>query len=225
MKESNALKLVIASLLAARAAGMIPAAGAGGYCSIQTGCQVIGYRPPGGGFGGGGSWGSGDGSSDPKHDNQRIEWCQDFPAMVWEGAGCDVHNPPPLQVNGCGAAGGPGVPDYLIASPALQPGAAYFGYVFRQACDVHDMCYGTAGSDKHQCDERLRDDMIAQAQQSMGDSAFVAFGVFVVGQATAYAKFLQWEWVEPWTSLPAFIKAQEEAFCRQDSGIFKGLCG
>lgn len=111
MKESNVLKLVIASLLAAGAAGMIPAADAGGYCSIQTGCQVIGYRPPGGGFGGGGSWGSGDGSSDPKHDNQRIAWCQDFPAMVWEGAGCDVHNPPPLQVNGCGAAGGPGVPD------------------------------------------------------------------------------------------------------------------
>lgn len=117
------------------------------------------------------------------------------------------------------------MPDYIIAPGALQAGAASYGAVFRQACNLHDMCYGTAGADKHQCDEKLRDDMVAQAKQSMGDSAFVVFGALVIGQATAYARFLKWEWIEPWTSLPAFIRAQEEAFCRKDSEMFRGLCG
>ena len=66
-------------------------------------------------------------------------------------------------------------------------------------------------------------DMIADGQQKLG-GAFPAFGAFVIGQATAYARFLQWEWIEPWTSQPAYDRSQMDAACRTSSAAFRNYC-
>lgn len=229
MKSSHALKLVMASILGMGASAVIDGAMAGTSSCTESGCTVypILFPPisgPGeGGGGGGGGWGGGDGSSNPRDEYSKMMWCADAPVQTWDEHGCDLYHPPELEVNGCGTAGGVPVPDFLVAPGALQAGAAAFGKVFKEACDVHDRCYGTHASDKHQCDERLREDMISQAQDKLG-GAFPVFGAFVVGQATAYARFLQWEWIEPWTSQPAYDRSQIDAACRASSKSFKDYC-
>lgn len=225
MNSSRALKLVVASVLGLGGGAVADGAIAGTSTCTGSGCWV--YPPflpnPGGGGGVGGGWGGGDGSSDPRDEYHKISWCTDAPGYAWDGHGCDLYNPPVLTVNGCGTAGGVPVPDFLVAPGALQGGAAAFGAMFKAACYAHDMCYGTHGNDKHQCDERLRQDMIADGQQKLG-GAFPALGVFVIGQATAYARFLQWEWIEPWTSQPAYDRSQMDAACRTSSAAFKNYC-
>ncbi len=199
------------------------------YCIPGGGCHVTAYPFPGfggGGWGGGNGWGGGDASTsnDAQSSDPRV-WCAEFPGVAWEQSQgqCDVYSPPQLEVNGCGTTGGVPVPDHLVSgvSPAL---AAYFGPMFTAACDLHDLCYGTAGSNKQQCDEGLYDDMIAAALQQIPTYLHAVFIPAAIGQAWAYSRFLQWEWVEPWTSQPAFDSAQAEARCRGDAAAYDNVC-
>jgi len=219
---SHVLRNVVASLLAAGAL-LGGDALATSFCSV-SGCQV---RPPSfvpgyGGGGGGGGWGNDGNSGDPEREYQ-ARWCMDFPHEVWK-YGCDIYSPPPLAVNGCGTAGGMPVPDFLV-SPASPAVAAGFGAIFKAACDIHDRCYGTAGSNKKDCDEALYQDMVRAAESRIPGWLLPGFRPFIQGQAWAYSNFLQWETVMPWTSVPAFNAAQDEGYCRKWAGEYRGICG
>lgn len=60
--------------------------------------------------------------------------------------------------NGCGPSGGPKVPDYIYY-------ASIFGtrntFPFVNACDVHDVCYGTLGTNQAQCDNQFLNNLLA----------------------------------------------------------------
>ncbi len=195
---------------------------AGSFCSL-SGCEV---RPPisvpgFGGIGGGGGWGNDGNSGDPEREYQ-ARWCMDFPHEVWK-YGCELTSPPELAVNGCGTAGGMPVPDFLV-SPVMAVVAAGMGGIFREACDLHDACYGTAGANKNTCDEALRHDMVGVGLRKTPAPLRAVFDPYIRGQAWAYARFLQWETVGPWTSNPAFNTAQDEGYCRKWSAEYRQIC-
>ena len=90
------------------------------------------------------------GKMHPGYDRARR--CSHLPQspIPCDAAGCtnpdpstwDV-TPPPLAPNGCGASAGDAVPEYF-------PGA----------CAAHDICYGTAGNAKAQCDTNFKNYML-----------------------------------------------------------------
>jgi len=223
MAGSKVLRCLIGSVILAAGAVATDAALGGGFCTI-SGCTVTGPLMPGiGGGGGGGGWGNDGNSGDP--DRQTIPmWCADFPHHMWNDYSCDVYSPPPLAVNGCGTAGGVPVPDFLVSPQSAAVGASY-GAIFTAACNAHDVCYGSSGANKDVCDARLNEDMVAIGSRNIPEATRGFFMPFVQGQAWAYAKFLQWEWIAPWTSVPAFIHAQDEATCRTLSAEFREICG
>jgi len=62
------------------------------------------------------------------------------------GGNCNYRGaPPPLKPNGCGASPGDWVPE-----------------IFPKACAGHDICYGTLGSVKSQCDKQFLGDMMKE---------------------------------------------------------------
>lgn len=58
--------------------------------------------------------------------------------------------------NGCGPEGGPAVPNYITYWN-------FFGHTdvfpFVNACNNHDICYGTLGSNKNTCDANFLNDL------------------------------------------------------------------
>gem|GEM_PF-1217203 len=59
-----------------------------------------------------------------------------------------------IETNGCGSDGSGWVPD------------SYLGEVdFTSSCDKHDRCYATCGSDKDDCDEALKNNMIKECEE------------------------------------------------------------
>ncbi|WP_199912400.1 hypothetical protein [Stenotrophomonas sp.] len=150
-------------------------------------------------------------------------WCTDFPSIMDSDYGCNVYNPPVLLVNGCGAVGGMPVPDFLV-SPVSAGVAAGYGGIFTDACNAHDVCYGTVGKDKAACDAQLNEDMVAVGLANIPEPNKGFFMPYVQGQAWAYSKFLQWEYIQPWTSGPAFNAAQDEAWCRKWSAEYQEIC-
>lgn len=115
------------------------------------------------------------------------------------------------------------MPDYLV-SPISAAVALGFGNIFTRACDQHDRCYGASNANKQQCDQALYDDMVVAAQQGIPSALRPVFMPFATSQAWAYSRFLQWEWVAPWTSQSAFDYAQQEARCRSDAAVFRNIC-
>lgn len=221
MSGSRALRMVVVTLLGA-SAWVAGEADAVSFC-VNNRCEV---RPPAWvpgffGGGGGGGWGNDGNSGDPERDRQ-ASWCMDFPYEIAQ-YGCDVYAPPELQVNGCGTATGMPVPDFLL-SPVRTVEAAAQGGIFTVACNNHDACYGRAGANKADCDEKLRVEMINFGMRDIKAPFKAMFAPFVSGQAWAYAKFLQWESVAPWTSDRAFNAAQDQGYCRRWATEHRQIC-
>jgi len=221
MSGSRVLRCVVAALIAAGAFAGGQAV-ANSFCSI-SGCQV---RPPTlipgyGGGGGGGGWGNDGNSGDPEREYQAT-WCMDFPHEVGK-YGCDVYSPPPLTVNGCGASAGTPVPDFLL-SPVNPGVAASFGGIFAEACNRHDSCYGTAGASKAVCDEALNRDMVNMGKEKISVPLVYLFDAAIRGQAWAYSRYLQWDWVLPWNSEQHFNRAQDEGYCRKWAAEYGQIC-
>jgi len=217
MSKGDVLRLVMSVIVATGGASALQAK-AQGSCNGMR-CDVFATRPlPPLMAGGGGGWGGGtdntDQSNNPHHDPQH-----DRCMMVINSTppGCDLRNPPQLVVNGCGSVGSEAIPDYIV-SPVLATEAVSLGGIFKPACDAHDMCYATLGMSKDACDENLRVGMIAEAQRRMSPLQYAALGPYVHAQAWAYAKGLQWSWVQARYSGPAFEQAQRDASCRVTSG-------
>lgn len=223
MSESGVLRSIIAALLCSSTSGVISQAKAASFCTINS-CYVTppAITPGYGGGDGGGGWGNDGNSGDPER-QYRAQWCMDFPSSTWENYGCDIYSPPTLAKNGCGTAGRIPVPDFLV-SPVNTAIAVSFGGIFTEACNRHDECYGTAGNKKDTCDANLYNDMVATASLAIPGYLSGMFDPVIRGQAWAYSRFLQWEYVRPRTSGPAFNKAQDEAWCRRWSKEHQEIC-
>jgi hypothetical protein len=59
--------------------------------------------------------------------------------------------------NGCGPENGPSVPNYFYFLNIWPPHLDVFPFV--NACNNHDICYGTLGSNKATCDSHFLSDM------------------------------------------------------------------
>lgn len=122
-------------------------------------------------------------------------------------AGCDLRNPPRLEVNGCGTTDFD-APDYLLARPWL-------GEIFTGACDSHDTCYGTFGTNKESCDLRLGNQMRQACSSSAFTLGMTDFPFHACDeQANIYSGVLQSSLVTFFISGPAFDRAQHEGQCR-----------
>ena len=109
------------------------------------------------------------------------------------------------------------MPDFLV-------GAAQFGPIFTNACNMHDRCYGTVGKTKAECDIALKEDMILQAEMEIPAALHLIYMPLARAQAAAYSQGLQWETIAPWTSLPAFNTARDEAYCRSWASDYAEEC-
>ena len=158
-----------------------------------------------------GSDGSGGEFADEEaHDEEdRAKECAAIVAKV--DASCDLENPPLIDPNGCGSGTSENlVPDYLFVGGV----AAYrLGPIFRQACNFHDVCYGTYGTDKEACDMVLHDDMIDFAQFQMTPTQWFFYRSHVGSQAYAYSAGLQAPFLRELAGA-AFENAQLEGACR-----------
>lgn len=94
-------------------------------------------------------------------------------------SGCNVASPPHVTLDGC-----TGVPDFLVVNGTP---ASSIGAVFTAACNNHDRCYQTLGSDKQECDLRLEQDMIRNAMESIPSAQWSYYESHVRLQAAAYA--------------------------------------
>lgn len=220
MEKAGILGMVIGALIGAGSVSQ--GAEARDYCN-SSGCQVSAWRPPGIISAGGGGFDSYDQSvsrEDYRDPTENI--CE----QIFSSAppGCDLRNPPQVEVNGCGSRGSEAIPDYLI-SPVLPVVAVSFGGIFKPACDAHDMCYSNLGVSKDLCDEQLRIGMIDEAKRRMSPIQYATFAPFVEAQAVAYSRSLRWEWVQARFSGPAFDDAQRLSLCRNLAGGARGnLC-
>lgn len=208
MKRNTVLGLVIGTIVAS---GITVTAGvhAYGYCT-PNGCYVWDNLPsPGGGTGGG--LGGGSDHTDTNSDNDYRNICADLESNPPPGV-CDANNPPPLIQNGCGSASFD-VPDFLVSTSHPIEAAGYGG-VFTDACNKHDVCYGTVWTTKEGCDTRLREDMVASAKALIPPDRWPIFQAEVEGQAAAYSSGLQWGPVQAFISGPVFDQAKTEATCR-----------
>ena len=104
--------------------------------------------------------------------------------------------------NGCGSEGSECVPDSFLWLVNFKP-----------ACDKHDICYGTCGANKTQCDATLGIDMTNACLKAFGFLALFPFG----GMKTLLALCLAQTEIYVATLLVigeadrAFKRAQEEA--------------
>lgn len=75
---------------------------------------------------------------------------------------CQKCTPPEPTSNGCGAAamGGGNLFTNCGLIPPTIPGGLLTPYCFTLPCDLHDICYGTCGADKAQCDQNFLADML-----------------------------------------------------------------
>ena len=153
-----------------------------------------------------GSDGSGDDDSDESHDDAV---CAAIKAAIPDG--CNLKSPPPLVPNGCGAGVTAGiVPDFLIANGVP---VERFGNLFTSACNRHDVCYGTLGKDKDQCDIALGIDMLNKAKDVITGRQWVFYESHVIVQASAYSAFLRSSFGSIFSN-SAFGSAQVAAVCR-----------
>jgi hypothetical protein len=60
--------------------------------------------------------------------------------------------------NGCGPENGPKVPNYFSF---WNPFGRTDRYPFVNACNRHDICYGTLGSNRAACDQQFLSDLLA----------------------------------------------------------------
>lgn len=124
---------------------------------------------------------------------------------------CDLKNPPLLVTNGCGSGFSTNViPDYLsvYGVPVLP-----LGPIFQDACNAHDVCYGTYYTVKEACDLTLNTNMINQAKLTLTDRQWTFYGAYIKMQAFAYSAGLQAPFIES-ISGDAFKAAQADGACR-----------
>lgn len=130
-------------------------------------------------------------------------------------ATCDLENPPFLATNGCGSEGSAAVvPDYLIIN--MIP-VYTLGPIFAEACNDHDVCYGSYPADKDACDMVLYTDMIEYARQGMTVLQWGVYRANVVMQASLFSRALQSPFLAG-ASGEAFGAAQLEGSCRYHAG-------
>ena len=92
------------------------------------------------------------------------------------GIECRTNRPSgiPPSLNGCGSKDSEWVPD------------SFFGIVsFTEACNKHDVCYGTCGANKADCDKGLREDMASACDKKFGNSKFVLWQLYLLCLAQA----------------------------------------
>jgi len=214
MKKNNVLGLVMGTILVSGGV-TVTTAYAGGYCT-SSGCYVWETAP---------RWGS-DGGGSGSYDNTTTYGPED-PQMICAdlkenpAPNCNADNPPQLVVNGCGSAT-VDVPDFLVSFFKPLPAASYGG-IFTEACNKHDVCYGSWGQPKSSCDADLKNDMIQAAKTVLG-IGYPAFQVEVEGQAWAYSTGLAWGPIQAFISQPAFDSAQAEGQCRSYAGSVQYFC-
>jgi len=88
---------------------------------------------------------------------------QKFPIVNVDDCPNRVEHPglPPINPNGCGAAGGRAFPNR-------------FGPVnFRQCCDPHDICFGTCNSDRDDCDLDFLTCLLSACVTGLGSLALI----------------------------------------------------
>ena len=112
------------------------------------------------------------------------------------------------NINGCGSKGSEWVPD------------SFFGLVdFTPACNTHDVCYGTCGANKAQCDINLGVDMAAACLNALAAFVFLpGWGkaplVLCLAQAATYSAVL--------LAIPNADDAFEDA--QNDACIWEDCC-
>lgn len=135
--------------------------------------------------------------------------CETIVANAPEG--CDVRHPPELVRNGCGTgATATIVPDSLIVNGITVD---RFGNLFTSACNRHDVCYGTAGTNKDACDFALGTDMYNKARDVIPSNQWAYYESHVIVQAGFYSAFLRSRFGKVFSD-KAFQAAQVDGFCR-----------
>ena len=88
---------------------------------------------------------------------------------------------------------------------------------FEEACNRHDVCYGTCGQDREKCDLKFKDDMYAICERIMnekrGRNPYDFIGDLVYGWGLASCKALAYAYYQPvvWWGASAYEAAQDEA--------------
>lgn len=149
---------------------------------------------------------SDEGDREPAEEQQAE--CEAIKAKVDDR--CNLSSPPLLITNGCGSEGSELVPDYLIIN--LVPVTA-LGPIFTDACNVHDICYGTYPADKTACDAMLYTNMVSFAKSDMSDFQWTVYQFHAVSQAYLYSNALQSPFLAG-ASGEAFDGAQADGACR-----------
>lgn len=155
-----------------------------------------------------GSGGDGSDNSDEGNYEEDAE-CDAMVSNAPEG--CDVRHPPELIRNGCGTGATASiVPDSLIVNGAT---VIRFGNLFTSACNRHDVCYGTAGTNKDACDIALGADMYNKAQDVIPSSQWAYYESHVIVQAGFYSAFLRSRFGKVFSN-QAFQAGQVDGYCR-----------
>ena len=147
--------------------------------------------------------------ADTETDEEKKAECDAIAAKV--SGSCDLKNPPLMVTNGCGSGVTTNlVPDFLsvYGVPVLR-----LGPIFQDACNEHDICYGTYLTSKEACDLNLHADMVDFARRKMSDSQWMAYRTFVVAQALSYSRALQLPPVSTFAD-GAFQTGQLNGACR-----------
>lgn len=153
---------------------------------------------------------SGSGSEDPETDEEKNAACDSITSGV--PATCNLRYPPELIQNGCGTGATANiVPDSLIVNGVT---VARFGNLFTSACNRHDTCYGTFGTDKETCDIALGVDMLNKARDVIPTYQWAYYESHVIVQAAFYSSFLRSSFGELFSN-QAFEAAQIEGLCRK----------
>lgn len=155
---------------------------------------------------------SGSGNEDPDSSEAKEEDQAQCDATVANAPeGCDVRHPPELVRNGCGTGATANiVPDSLIVNGTI---VSRFGNLFTSACNRHDVCYGTAGTNKDACDVALGADMYRKAQDVIPSSQWAYYESHVIVQAGFYSAFLRSRFGKVFSN-QAFQAAQVDGYCR-----------
>lgn len=140
-------------------------------------------------------------------------------------ANCDLNNPPPRRVDGCGSGVTAGVvPDQLIVNGLP---ASSLGNIFTDACNAHDDCYAAdypnePGSlvGKEECDIKLGQQMLNDARIKIPSEQWAYYESHVIVQAAAYSLALQNQPTATFAN-SAFRNAREEGSCRWHAAFKK----
>src|SRR5690606_24316793 len=114
-------------------------------------------------------------------DEEKKAQCDAIAAKV--PASCDLKNPPVFVANGCGRVGDP-IPDHLMIEGLVL---SDFGQIFTGACNKHDECYSTYGTDKEACDLSLYTNMMNDAERHMTKFQWTYFRSNVAVQALGFS--------------------------------------